>query len=167
MPNLGEFACRDFKIPGTAPAPPWGRSVADGLERLVHDLRGVRIGVALGGGATRRMSHLGVLKALERNGIIIDAIAGTSAGAMTGIFYSMGLDPDYSAQRFGEDLRPSWLFRHLPGGKHWYLAYKYRTGQFDPMLRKHLQAAALETIPRIRRLLARLDAQLFAEKVVH
>ena len=43
-----------------------GRSLANGLERLVHDLRGVRVGVALGGGAARGMSHLGVLKALEQ-----------------------------------------------------------------------------------------------------
>ena len=70
--------------------------MANGLERLVHDLRGVRVGVALGGGAARGMAHLGVLKALERNGIVVDMIAGTGAGAMTGIPYSAGLDPDYT-----------------------------------------------------------------------
>ena len=125
---------------------PWGRSLADGLERLVHDLRGVRIGVALGGGAARGMSHLGVLKALEQNGIVVDMIAGTSAGAMTGIVYASGLDCDYSADQFATDLRPSWIFRHLPRGNHWYLLYKYRRGHFDPMLRKYLHDWRLEQL---------------------
>ena len=106
VPNLADLACRDFKIDETPPQLPWGRSLANGLERLVHDLRGVRVGVALGGGAARGMSHLGVLKALENSGIVVDMIAGTSAGAMTGIMYSAGLDPDYNANQFATDLTP-------------------------------------------------------------
>src|SRR5262249_47195993 len=51
VPSLRELACRDFKIADTPPELPWGLSLAGGLERLVHDLRNVRIGVALGGGA--------------------------------------------------------------------------------------------------------------------
>ena len=92
------------------------------------------------------MSHLGVLKALEQNGIVVDMIAGTSAGAMTGIVYASGLDPDYSADQFAADLRPSWLFRRLPRGNHWYLLYKYRRGHFDPMLRKYLHDWRLEQL---------------------
>jgi predicted acylesterase/phospholipase RssA len=147
VPKLHELAARDFKIAATPLEPPFGKSVAGGMERLVHDLRGIRIGVALGGGAARGMSHLGVLKALEQNGIVVDMLAGTSAGAMTGIVYASGLDPDYSAARFANDLRPSWIFRHLPHGRHWYLVYKYRRGQFDPMLRKYLQQLQLEQLP--------------------
>jgi predicted acylesterase/phospholipase RssA len=147
VPKLHELACRDFKIAERAFDVPWGRSVANGLERLVHDLRGVRIGVALGGGAARGMSHLGVLKAFEQNGIVLDMIAGTSAGAMTGIVYASGLDPDYSAGQFAADLRPSWLFRRLAHGNHWYLLQKYRLGRFDPMLRKYLDNWQLEQLP--------------------
>jgi len=146
VPNLHELVCRDFKIAVTPPQLPWGRALGNGLERLVHDLRGVRIGVALGGGAARGMSHLGVLKALEQNGIVVDMIAGTSAGAMTGILYSSGMDPDYNADQFVTHLRPSWLFRHIPRGNHWYLLYKYRRGQFDPMLRKYLHDWRLEQL---------------------
>jgi predicted acylesterase/phospholipase RssA len=146
VPNLRDFASRDFKIAETPPQLPQGRALANGLERLVHDLRGVRIGVALGGGAARGMSHLGVLKALEQSGIVVDMIAGTSAGAMTGILYSSGMDPDYNADVFATDLRPSWIFRHLPRGNHWYLLYKYRRGQFDPMLRKYLHDWRLEQL---------------------
>ncbi len=145
--QLREFVCRDFKIMETAPELPWGRSLANGLERLVHDLRGVRVGLALGGGGARGMAHLGVLKALEEAGIVVDMIAGTSAGAMTGIFYASGMDPAYNAAQFATDLRPSWIFRHLKNGGHWYLMYKYRRGQFDPMLRKYLHDYRLEQLP--------------------
>ncbi len=146
VPNLSEFAARDFKICETPPGWPSGRSLSYGLERLVHDLRGVRVGVALGGGAARGLSHLGVLKALERNGIVVDMIAGTSAGAMTGVLYAAGLDPDYNAAAFAADLRPSWIFRHLPQGNYWYLIHKYRRGLFDPMLRKYLNDWRLEQL---------------------
>ena len=146
VPNLAELASRDFKIHEAPPGLPFGRSLANGLERLVHDLRGVRVGLALGGGAARGLAHLGVLKALERSGIVVDMIAGTSAGAMTGIMYSAGLDPDYNADSFAQDLRPSWIFRRLPQGTYWYLVYKYRSGQFDPMLRKYLHDWRLEQL---------------------
>jgi predicted acylesterase/phospholipase RssA/CRP-like cAMP-binding protein len=146
VPALRDLVARDFKIADPPPGPPFGRAPAGGLERLVHDLRGVRIGVALGGGAARGMSHLGVLKALEQGGIVVDMIAGTSAGAMTGVVHAAGLDPDYSAGRFAADLRPSWLFRRVPRGRHWYLLYKYRRGLFDPMLRKYLYDWRLEQL---------------------
>lgn len=144
--DLGDFAARDFKLADPQPGPAWGRSLSAGLERLVHDLRGVRIGVALGGGAARGMAHLGVLNALERAGIVVDMVAGTSAGAMTGVVYAAGLDPDYCAERFAADLRPSWLFRHLPRGNQWYLLHKYRFGHFDPMLRTYLHDWRLEQL---------------------
>jgi predicted acylesterase/phospholipase RssA/CRP-like cAMP-binding protein len=149
VPNLRDFAIRDYKIADKPPAWPSGRSLALGLDRLVHDLRGIRIGVALGGGAARGMAHIGVLKVLEQNGIVVDMIAGTSAGAMTGIIYGSGLDADYISSQFSADLRPSWVFRQLPRGDSWYLLYKYRRGHFDPMLRKYLQDRRLEqlTIP--------------------
>src|SRR5262249_27497921 len=77
-------------------------------------------------------------------GIVVDMVAGTSAGAMTGILYSSGLDPEHNANLFANDLRPSWIFRHLPEGNYWYLVYKYRRGQFDPVLRKYLHDWRLE-----------------------
>lgn len=147
VPQLRDLARRDFKIPTADVHPPWGKALSNSLERLVHYLRGVRVGVALGGGAARGMSHLGVLKALEQSGIVVDEIAGTSAGAMTGAIYSAGLDCDYSAAQFAADLKLSWVFRRLPSGDYWYLLYKYRRGHFDPMLRKYLHDWKLEQLP--------------------
>lgn len=52
------------------------------------------LGIALSGGGARGISHLGVLKALEENGIRPDIISGTSAGAIVGGFYCAGYAPD-------------------------------------------------------------------------
>lgn len=49
-----------------------------------------KVGLALGSGAARGLAHIGVLVALEREGIPIDMIAGTSAGAAVGALYAQG-----------------------------------------------------------------------------
>jgi NTE family protein len=146
VPELHELAERDFKLSFEAPEPNQDSLLQHGLERIVHHLRGVQIGLALGGGAARGMAHFGVLKALEQHGIYIDMLAGTSAGAMTGTVYAAGLDPEYLTHVFKSDLKPSWFFRQLPGGGYWYLLYKYRRNQFESMLRKYLGQAHLEQL---------------------
>src|SRR5713101_4788353 len=50
-----------------------------------------RIGLALGGGFARGMSHIGVLKVFEQERIPIDYVAGTSVGAVIGAAYCSGL----------------------------------------------------------------------------
>ena len=142
--NVASF---DFKLSFDGPPENKGPILRNGLERIVHYLRGVRLGIALGGGAARGMAHLGVLKTLEQHGIIVDMIAGTSAGAMTGTVYAAGLDVDYAASRFVADLTPSWLFRKMRHGGYWYLLYQYRRGQFDPKLRKYLSDLDLRQLP--------------------
>jgi NTE family protein len=54
-----------------------------------------KIGLALGGGASRGLSHIGVLEAFEQYGIPIDCIAGTSMGAIIGAMYAT--EPDAAA----------------------------------------------------------------------
>jgi len=51
-----------------------------------------KIGLALGGGAARGLAHIGVLGVLQKEGIPIDMIAGTSAGAAIGAIYAQGKD---------------------------------------------------------------------------
>ncbi|AIL63008.1 patatin-like phospholipase family protein [Pseudomonas alkylphenolica] len=53
-----------------------------------------KIGLVLSGGAARGLAHIGVLKALEEQGIKIDAIAGTSMGAVIGGLYASGYKVD-------------------------------------------------------------------------
>jgi NTE family protein len=50
-----------------------------------------RVGLVLGGGAARGIAHVGVLQALEENGIYPAVIAGTSVGAMVGGLYAAGV----------------------------------------------------------------------------
>src|SRR5262245_19462400 len=121
--ELYELAAHDFKTYSGELKPNQGKLLQQGLERIIHHLRGVRIGLALGGGAARGMAHLGVLKALEQHGIFVDMLAGTSAGAMVGSLYASGLDPEYTTRSFKRDLLPPRLFRWLPGGGYWYLLY--------------------------------------------
>lgn len=49
-----------------------------------------KVGLALGSGSARGNAHIGVIRALEAEGIPIDFIAGTSIGALVGAIYAMG-----------------------------------------------------------------------------
>ena len=51
-----------------------------------------KIGLALGGGYARGLAHIGVLEVLEREGIPIDIITGTSIGALIGSLYAKEKD---------------------------------------------------------------------------
>lgn len=48
----------------------------------------LKIGLALGSGGARGLSHIGVIKVLEEAGIKIDCIAGSSFGAWIGAWYA-------------------------------------------------------------------------------
>lgn len=50
----------------------------------------VRIALVLGGGAARGFAHIGVIKALEAQGIVPDMVVGTSAGSVVGALYAAG-----------------------------------------------------------------------------
>ncbi|MCB8822679.1 patatin-like phospholipase family protein [Microvirga rosea] len=68
-----------------------GGSIADMHAPIERDPRArVKIGLALGGGAARGWSHIGVLRALSDAGIVPDVIAGCSIGAVVGGCYAAG-----------------------------------------------------------------------------
>ncbi len=66
----------------------------------------VSIGLALSGGATRGMAHIGALKALLDNGIRPDKIAGTSIGALVAALYAFGIPID---KMYEHAVELSWL----------------------------------------------------------
>ena len=66
----------------------------------------VRIGLALGGGAARSFAHIGVIKALEAQGIVPDIVVGTSAGAVVGALYASGLS-GFELQKIALDMDES------------------------------------------------------------
>lgn len=80
----------------------------------------MEIGLALGGGGARGMSHLGVIKTLEENAIPIGAMAGTSIGGLIGAVYLSG----YSATELID------RFKKVDQQK----LYKYQRGQEPALL---------------------------------
>ena len=50
----------------------------------------MKLGLALSGGGVKGAAHIGVIKALEENGIEVEAIAGTSIGSIVASLYAMG-----------------------------------------------------------------------------
>jgi NTE family protein len=74
-------------------------------------MAGVKIGLALGGGAARGWAHIGVMKALHEAGIRPDIIAGTSIGAVVGGCYAAGrLD---QLEGFARELTPRRIFGYM------------------------------------------------------
>jgi NTE family protein len=65
------------------------------------------LGIVLSGGGLRGIAHIGVLQALDENGIRPDCVAGTSTGAIVGALYGAG----YSAQRMLEFFETKSPFR--------------------------------------------------------
>jgi len=100
-----------------------------------------KIGLVLSGGGARGVAHLGVLKALDELGVVIDIISGTSAGALIGALYAQGLKPEAIFElvkeiSFFKSVRPAWA----------------RTGFFNmdgmkELLQKHIPVNRFEHLP--------------------
>jgi NTE family protein len=60
------------------------------INKVTPERPAAKIALALGGGAARGFAHIGVIKALEAQGISPDIIVGTSAGAVVGALYAAG-----------------------------------------------------------------------------
>jgi NTE family protein len=63
-----------------------------------RDLAKLKIGLALGAGSIRGYAHVGVLRVLERIGLPIDCLAGTSIGAAVASTYALGNGPERLAE---------------------------------------------------------------------
>jgi NTE family protein len=89
----------------------------------------MNITLALGGGGAKGNSHIGVIRRLQKEGINIEAVAGTSFGGIVAVFYALGYSPDEIEDLFasldqkrlyghGEDEGPSLL--GLAGATKWF-----------------------------------------------
>lgn len=88
----------------------------------------MNITLALGGGGAKGNSHLGVIRRLEKEGIKIEAVAGTSFGGIVAVFYALGYAPDEIEEMFatldqrrlyGHDMDDGPSFLGLAGATKW------------------------------------------------
>jgi NTE family protein len=99
----------------------WLRSAKDKIRAIAYGgepepRERPRVGLALAGGFARGIAHIGVLHVLREAGIPIDAVAGTSVGALIGAAFCAGT-PLEQMERIGATTAfsdfgrwtPSWL----------------------------------------------------------
>ncbi len=67
--------------------------------------RRAKVALALGGGGARGCAHIGALKVLQRAGIQIDMVVGTSIGAVVGAGYAVSADAHEVESRFNAFLQ--------------------------------------------------------------
>jgi NTE family protein len=71
----------------------------------------LKIALALGGGAARGFAHIGVIKALEAQGIVPDIVVGTSAGSVVAALHASGMsgfDLQNLALHMEEEMLADW-----------------------------------------------------------
>lgn len=78
----------------------------------------MKLGLVLSGGGARGVAHLGIIQALEEEGLTFNMVSGASAGALVGAFYCAGYRPEEIleiAQRtnFLLAIRPAFTWRSL------------------------------------------------------
>jgi lysophospholipid hydrolase len=80
------------KYRGLRPLRPRRPAHMNDFARIARRLTGKQIGVVLGGGGARGISHIGFLQALEEYGIPVDEIGGCAIGSCVGGLYARETD---------------------------------------------------------------------------
>lgn len=68
-----------------------------------------KVALVLSGGGSKGVTHIGVIRALEEQGIPINFIAGTSMGAIIGGLYAAGYSPDEMQYMINSQEFKSWV----------------------------------------------------------
>ena len=68
------------------------------LDKIRSEENREPLGLVLCGGSARAYAHVGVLRAMEENGVVPDFIIANSMGAIIGMLYAYGFSPDKIAQ---------------------------------------------------------------------
>lgn len=107
-----------------------------------------KVGLVLSGGGARGYVHIGVIKALEENGIPIDYVTGTSMGAIVGGLYAAGYSTDEMMQIFRSEKFNNYYLGYLPNKYKDYFKYEQPDGsllRIDLRRRNKKFALALPT----------------------
>jgi 1-acyl-sn-glycerol-3-phosphate acyltransferase len=98
--SLAEHIASFRAVPGwaTASGPAGvvlrGDGGPESFDRIARWVTGQAVGLALSSGGSKALAHLGVIRVLRQAGVIIDAVAGTSGGAMVAAGLAIGLSDD-------------------------------------------------------------------------
>jgi predicted acylesterase/phospholipase RssA/CRP-like cAMP-binding protein len=98
--ELAEHVVAFGTVPGWVNRPGPSRVVLraddspESLARVARWVTGQALGLALSSGGSKALAHLGVLRVLREAGIVVDAVAGTSGGAMVAAGLAVGLEED-------------------------------------------------------------------------
>lgn len=117
---------------------------------ISHHLKAQKVGLVLSGGGAKGAVHVGVIQALEENGIPIDYITGTSIGAIVGGLYAIGYTPEQMLEQFESPEFYLWSRGIIP--KKYFFLYKnpdtnpsmfnvsfnIEEGNLKPVVRSHL-----------------------------
>lgn len=82
----GRLLARHYHVPMTG---------SEGFNRLARFLSDQAVALVLAGGGARGFSHLGVIRALREHGIPIDAVGGTSFGAIAATGPARGIETEH------------------------------------------------------------------------
>jgi NTE family protein len=113
-------------------------------------MQGKKVAIVLGGGGTKGLAHIGVLKVLERYGIAPDEYVGTSVGAYIGALAAGGMsageieDVALSLRR-GDILDYNWLGLLVHRGRARSL---YRGKALHDFIRRTLPVDRFDRLPR-------------------
>ncbi|MCB9877625.1 MAG: patatin-like phospholipase family protein [Planctomycetes bacterium] len=106
--------------------------------------------LVFGGGGMRGFCHIGIVRAIERLGLIVDEVVGTSMGAVMGGLYASGRDSHEMEEAAGEISLKDYfrlnLLKFLVKGYRHASVYKGRT--FRGLLQKWLPERAFAELPR-------------------
>jgi NTE family protein len=114
-------------------------------QSSVDQLKRPKVALVLSGGGAKGFAHIGVLKVLEREGIPVDMIVGTSIGGLVGGIYSLG----YSAKQL-EDIckAQDWQTLLLDELPRLYLSKDDRALQQKYLFNLHIDEKKKITLPQ-------------------
>lgn len=105
------------------------------MKKISYDL-----GLVLSGGGAKGFAHLGVLQALNENGLYPEVISGTSAGAFAGVLYADGNSPKDIAELFKEKKFQEFAEFGIPHGGF------FKSTKFHSFLKSNLKAKTFEEL---------------------
>lgn len=115
---------------------------ADIAQKPAAPPSAAKLALVLGGGAARGFAHVGVIKALEAQGIVPDLIVGTSAGSLVAAIYAGGIS-GFELQRIALDMDDRTL-------TDWAIPDRgfIRGEALQNYVNKHLSNRPMEALPR-------------------